>query len=144
MSLYADIKNAVKTTWTAGWPHGGTYLVLWHENLSPIVPDVGSVSHWLHLSVSMGVDTIRAFGAGRRANERLHIGNVDIRVFTAVGIGEDTALDLLSDAVNVFRSARVGALSFIGDIASPDEGGTEDGAWWMRSALVAFEYRFTG
>lgn len=144
MSLYRDIKAAIKALWSTNWPHGSTYTVLWHENANPQVPDIADTTHWLHISVSFGVDTIRAFGGGRHANERVHIGTIDVRVFTAMGAGESSTLDLLSDALAAFRSQRSGNLSFLGDLFATDEGGTEDGAWWMRSATLAFEYRFTG
>ena len=67
-----------------------------------------------------------------------------IRVLAARGTGEDTALALLSDAVAVFRSRRVGALSVLGDAVLPEPGASEDGLWWIRSALAVFEFRFQG
>lgn len=144
MSLLADIKTEIKAIWSAQWPHGSTYQVVWHENTNPQIPDIGDATHWLHLAVSFGVDTIRAYGAGRMSNERLQIGTLDVRVFTAMGAGESTTLDLLADALTVFRARREGDLSFLGNLFATDEGGTEDGAWWMRSASLGFEYRFTG
>jgi len=73
-------------------------------------------------------------------------GSVTIRVFTTAGIGEDAALDLLSDAMAALRGRRSGDgnLSFIGTNTFPAAQAVMDGAWWQRSALVAFEFRYQG
>jgi hypothetical protein len=144
VSLYRDIRDAVQAVWTANWPHGETWPVLWHSNELPVVPAAGDVTHWLLISVEFGQDAIAAFGGGRRQNEWEHGGSVVVRVLAQQGYGEDTALDLLSDAVGTFRSRRDGPLSFIGSISGIDEGGTEDGNWWQRAAVIAFTYRHTG
>lgn len=144
MTLHRTVRQAIEAVFAANWPHGATYPVLWHRNEQPQIPDPSAAPHWLHIAVVFGDDALRAFGGGRLANERLQFGSVQVRVFAEAGAGEDTALDLLSDAVAAFRSRRDGPLSFIGTNAGIDDGGTEDGAWWMRGALVAFEYRFAG
>lgn len=144
MSLYRDIRDAVQAVWAANWPHGATWPVLWHTNELPQVPTAGEATHWLLISLEFGQDAIAAFGGGRLQNEREQDGAVVVRVFAQQGYGEDTALDLLSDAVAAFRSRREGPLSFIGSISGIDEGGTEDGNWWQRAAVIAFAYRHTG
>lgn len=145
MSLYLDIRNAVQAVWAANWTHSADDPpVIWHANTAPQVPDAGAVPHWLLLSVEFGEDGIAAYGAGRFANDRRLTGSVVVRVFATTGSGENTALDLLSDAVAALRSRRDGALSFIGNVAGIDEGGTEDGNWWQRAAVIAFEYRHAG
>jgi hypothetical protein len=138
VSLYRDIRTAVRATWTANWPHGSTYQVLWHQNELLTVP---TDTLWLHNTLEFGVDQVRAFGAGRLANERLLAGSVAIRVFCPQGYGEDAALDLLSDAVATLRGRRDGPLSFTGAISNLDGDAAENGAWWVRTAIVAFEYR---
>lgn len=144
MSLYRDIRDAVQAVWAANWPHGATWPVLWHGNELPQVPTAGENTHWLLISLEFGQDAIAAFGGGRLQNEREQDGAVVVRVFAQQGYGEDTALDLLSDAVAAFRSRREGPLSFIGSISGIDEGGTEGGNWWQRAAVIAFVYRHTG
>lgn len=138
MSLYRDIRTAVQATWTANWPHGSTYQVLWHQNELPTVP---TDTLWLHNTLEFGVDQVRAFGAGRLANERLLAGSVAIRVFCPQGYGEDAALDLLSDAVATLRGRRDGPLSFTGAISNLEGDAAQNGTWWVRTAIVAFEYR---
>ena len=144
MSLLRDIRTAVQAVWTANWPHPATYPVHWADNSLPVVPEPADDPHWLELELSYGTDQVRAYGAGRLSNERLQSGSVVIRVFAAAGAGENTALDLLSDAVATLRSRRDGALSFIGAIANLDGDSPLDGNWWVRTAVVAFEYRHAG
>jgi hypothetical protein len=145
VSLYTDTRDAIQAVWTANWPHAAnTPPVLWHSNLAPQVPDIGTAAHWLLLAVEFGQDQIAAYGAGRLANDRRLSGSVVVRVFAAHGTGEDTALDLLSDAVAALRSRRDGPLSFIGAITGIDDGGSDDGNWWLRAAVIAFEYRHAG
>jgi len=145
VSLYTDARDAIQAVWTANWPHAADDPpVLWHANESPQVPDAGATSHWLLLAVEFGQDTIAAYGAGRLANDRRLQGSIVVRVFAGVGAGEDTALDLLSDAVAALRSRRDGPLSFIGAVTGIDDGGSEDGNWWLRATVIAFEYRHAG
>jgi hypothetical protein len=144
VSLYTDTRDAIQAVWTANWPHGTTHPVLWHSNESPQVPAPGSADHWLLLAVEFGQDSIAAYGAGRLQNDRRLTGSVVVRVFAARGEGEDTALDLLSDAVAALRSRRDGPLSFIGAITGIDDGGSEDGNWWLRAAVIGFEFRHAG
>jgi hypothetical protein len=145
MSLYRGIRDAIQAVWTAHWPRAaGAPPVLWHRNEMPLVPDAGTVAQWVLVSIEFGQDVVAAYGAGRLANERRQAGSVVVRIFTAVGAGEDAALDLMSDAVAALRSRRDGALSFIGSVTGIDEGGTEDGAWHQRAAVIAFEFRHAG
>lgn len=138
------VRTAVQDMWDAYWPHGSTYPVVWHRNESPTLPLAGDALHWIHIIVDFDADEVRAYGAGAFLNERAILGSVVIRVFTQAGYGEDTALNLLSAAINTFRSRRVGNISFIGALSGVDDGGTEDGAWYIRGALVGFEYRYQG
>lgn len=144
MTAYRDARDAVQTVWTANWPAPVGVPVRWHANTEEQVPDVGTTTHWLHLSVEYAEEAIRAFGGGRFANDRVLSGSVVIRVMAARGEGEDTGLDLLDDAMTTFRSRRTGALSFIGDAMIPEPGASEDGNWWVRSAIAVFEFRFQG
>lgn len=144
MTTLRTVRDAVKTVWDANWPHGATYPVIWHRNENPTLPVSGDALHWIHIIVDFDADEIRAFGGGRLANDRAILGSVVVRVFTQAGYGEDTALDLLDAAISAFRSRRDGDLSFIGTITGVDDGGTEDGAWYIRGALIGFEYRYQG
>lgn len=141
---YRTIRDAVRSTFEANWPHGATYPVLWHANERPLTPDPSVSPHWLLIAVEFGTEDVVAFGGGAGANERRQFGSVVVRVFSDAGRSEDTTLDLLAAAVAAFRSRRDGPLSFIGSITGLDDGGTDDGAWWMRAAVIGFEYRFSG
>jgi hypothetical protein len=148
MSLFRDCRTAVKLLWTTHWP--GAYSavpVYWHEGVENIVPhDPADTPRWLHLAVEFDAEGIRAFGGGPGANDRALFGSVVIRVFTARGGGEDTALDYLSDALACFAGRRSadGKLSCIGANAFPAPLAAMDGTWWQRSALASFEYRYQG
>ena len=144
MSVYRAARDAVQAVWSTHWPGPATVPVLWHSNGLETVPDAADTTHWLHLAVEFAEERLVAFGGGRLANDRMLRGSVVIRVLAARGTGEDTALALLSDAVAVFRSRRVGALSVLGDAVLPEPGASEDGLWWIRSALAVFEFRFQG
>jgi hypothetical protein len=144
MSHYRDLRDAIKAVWSTYWPHGIDFPVFWRGNEATVVPDGGAVTHWLEISIAFGEDAIAAFGGGRLKAERDQNGSVVVRVFTEAGYGEDATLDLLSDAVAAFRSRRDGVLSFVGSISGIDEGGTEDGNWYQRAAVIAFSYRHIG
>lgn len=144
MTVYRDASDAVRAVWAANWPAPAGVPVRWHMNTEEQVPDVGTTTHWLHLAVEFIEERIRAFGGGRFANDRVLSGSVVIRVFAARGHGEDTSLGLLSDAMTAFRSRRDGNLSFVGEAMIPEPGASEDGNWWVRSAIAVFEFRFQG
>jgi hypothetical protein len=145
MSLYRDARDAVLSMWTANWPAPAGVPVYWHENTENILPDDPvAIPRWVHVAVEFDADGLRAFGGGIGANERALFGSVVVRVFAARGIGEDAALDLLSDAAGAFRGKRSadGLLSFIGASTFPAPLARMDGLWWQRSSLAVFEYRY--
>ncbi len=144
--MLLTVRNLVRTIWAAGWPHGVAYPVIWHANENAQVPDPGAATHWLHLLVRFTDEMLAAYAGGSGANERDQLGVVEIRVFTAAAHGEDGTLDLLSDAMEVFRGRRMQGLSFVDDIDGVDgaDAAVDDGNWWMRGAAAAFQYRFTG
>ncbi len=142
-----EVIRIVQTAWAANWPHGGTYRVDWASNLNLQQPDPGTATHWLHITVRFGRERIRGFGGGDRRNDRLKGGWVEIRCYSAAGYTEDVTLQLLSDALKVFRSQRSGTLSFTGGtrpVGAAGSAGEVDGKWWVRGAAVPFEYRFLG
>ena len=142
MSLYIDIRDAVMTAFDAGFT--SPELVIWQRNESAEVPQPSDEPNWLQINIIMGEERVVGFGTGRTQNERIQQGIVEIRVFSSFGNGEDRALELLSEAASALRSYRSGPLSFVGQFAGADDGGTDDGNWWMRGVVVAFEYRFLG
>ena len=146
MSTFRTARDAVRAMWAANWPAPAGVPVYWHDGTENILPDPGTVTHWLHLAIEFDADDVRAFGGGFGANDRVLFGSVTIRVFAATGIGEDAALDRLSEAMASFRGRRSadGNLSFIGTNTFPAAQAVMDGSWWQRSALVAFEFRYQG
>ena len=142
---YGDALAAVKSLWDTEWAAlSETAPVRWHLNTNEQVPARATAPHWLHLSSTIKSESVEAFGGGRRANERQLQGEVLIHSMASRGIGETECLRLLDAAIGCFRGQRVGALSIIGDFVLSDPGADEDGAWWIRSAIVAFTYRFQG
>jgi hypothetical protein len=100
--------------------------------------------YWVHVAVEFDDEQAVAFGQGPLQSERELRGCAVIRVFGGRGLGESTVLNLLDAAITVFRGQRIGPLSFIGDMVQQQPGGSDDGGWWIRSALVVFTYRFKG
>ena len=143
-SPYADSVAAVAAAWASGWPAPSGVPVLWHHNGSDAVPSRVSTQHWLHLAVEHSSERLVAFGAGRGAHEKELHGSVVIRVMAARGLGEATQLALLDQALGVFRSRRDGPLSFLGTSVIEMPGASADGAWWVRSGIAVFVYRFRG
>lgn len=139
-------RRQIQALWDEKWAvYAHDVPVLWHRNIRSLpVPDATEAPFWLHVAVDFGVENLVAFGSGRFHNGRRLYGALGVSVFSAVNEGEDFALQLLDDALAVFRSERRDALSFIGEIGSMDEGGSEDGVWYMRAARLLFEFRFTG
>ena len=144
--LYKLIRDSIEDVWDDGWTHSGTEVpVYWRSNDADPLPDPSSVSHFLRNEVSFGREAAVAYGGGRFRTERLQFGSIVIRVFASRAVrDEDTLLNLLSDAMEVFRSKREGSISFIGPGSGFDEGATEDGNWFYRASLQVFEYRFQG
>ena len=142
MTTLRQMRDAIKAVFQANW--AGSEPVYWAENLQPVLPDSDDAPVWLHITVEFGTDGVAAFGGGRLANERSQFGTVTIRCMAASGTGEDVCLDALDAAVVALRGRRDGPLSFIGDVTGLDDGGSEDGAWFIRAALIGFEYRHIG
>lgn len=142
--LYLTIQQAVISLWTPAWTHPEV-PVYWRFNDADPLPDPSDVAHFMRNEVDYGRERLMAFGGGRLANERSQFGSVILRVFASrAQRSEDTALDLMADAVGVFRSQRVGDLSFIGEGSGFIDGPSDDGNWFVRGCLVVFEYRFLG
>lgn len=142
-----DCQRRVKALWEEKWPGYGhlTVPVLWNNNVQNLpIPEQADTPFWLHLEVDFGVEELVAFGNGRFRNERRLYGALSVRTFSAINTNDQFGLQLLDDALAVYRSERRDTLSFIGDIGSMDEGGAEDGAWYERSARLMFEFRFSG
>jgi len=145
--IYRTLRDQILSIWTANWTHT-TVPVLWRENDPEPLPDPQTSPHFLRNEIVFGRERIRAFGGGQFSNERFKYGSVIVRVFASRALQtDDTQLDLLSDAEAVFRSQRVGELTFIGDVSGYDEDASvqppeENGNWFMRGSLIVFEYRF--
>lgn len=142
---YGDATAAIKALWDTEWAAAGEAApIRWHHNTKDSIPVRATAPHWLHLAIEFDQEIVVAFGGGRRNNERELTGSVVIRSLASAGIGETECLRLLDVAIGVFRAQRAGALSFIGAMALQQPGASEDGAWWIRSAIAAFTYRFQG
>lgn len=146
--LYRTIHEQIEALWNAGWTHADVPVV-WRANAPDSRPDPGLTPHFLRNEVQFGRETIIAYGGGPGRNFRALFGSVLFYIFSArAEQDEDTGLDLMADAVAIYRSQRVGDLSFIGDHSGfdvgPDQQPLEDGNWFVRGAMVVFQYRFQG
>jgi hypothetical protein len=132
-----------------GWSHPEV-PVYWRENDLEPRPDPSSVSHFFRNEIDAGSESIAAYSGGRTQNEKCQRGAVVLRIFTSRALAdEDAALDLMHDAMEIFRSQRHidsmgNDLSFVGGGSGVDLGPSEDGNWFIRGARMAFEYRFRG
>jgi hypothetical protein len=136
------IRDAIRAAWNARWPHGTTYRVLWQVNDNESVPEPGEARAWVHVVIDFDGEDIRAFGGGREASDREWRGTVEIRVVAETGYGDDAALDLLDDAVGVYRSRREAGLSFIEGSTEIFDSATEDGAWFVRGTMMSWTYEY--
>jgi hypothetical protein len=147
--LYRTIRDDIIGLWGSGWPHADVPIFWRSDDLDPR-PDPGDVPNFMRNEIDFGLERTLAYGGGRGQNTKGQYGSVILRIFTARSeVSEDTALDLIADAMAVFRSQRItdtagGVLSFIGDGSGFTQGPTEDGNWFMRGSLMVFEYRFIG
>lgn len=141
---YAAAASEVEAMWSARWAPVDGVPVLWHHNSTEAAPTRKTTANWLHVAVEFEGEAAVAFGGGIGNVERELHGTVVVRVLSARGLGEATTLQLLDAALTVFRGQRVGSLSFIGDMPLQQPGASEDGAWWIRSGIAAFTYRFRG
>lgn len=142
---YTDAIAAIKAVWAARWTPVTGVPVLWHENSADPVPTrADGTRHWLHLSVDLIGDGTVAYGGGNGQNEKEVDGAVAVRVFAFRGIGDTTQMQLLDAAVDAFRNQRVGALTIIGDVTQENQGASDDGAWWVKTAIVSFLWRYRG
>ncbi len=148
--LYLSIKTDILALWSAGWTQ--SIPVYWRDDDADPLPDPSTVAQWMRNEIDFGKEEVLAYGSGRGANLKAQFGSVVLRMFTArSALSEDAALDLMHDAMAVFRSQRVpgsygtgSELSFIGPGSGFDAGPSEDGNWFYRGALMVFEYRFQG
>jgi hypothetical protein len=69
---------------------------------------------------------------------------VVIQVMSERGTGETVTLQLLDQAISVYRSQRRDGLSVIGSMPLQQPGASDDGGWWIRGGICAFTYRFRG
>ena len=151
VGLYRAIRDDILALFNAGWTHPDVPVFWRSDDLEPR-PDPSDVAHFMRNEVDFGRETILAYGGGRATNLKAQFGSVNLRIFTArATANEDEALDLMHDAMAAFRSQRVvgsytvgSDLSFVGDGSGFDAGPTEDGNWFMRGALIVFQYRFRG
>lgn len=139
---YADSVTAIRALWTANWsPSVSGVVVRWQENANDQIP---TADNWLHIQIEHGGEDLIAFGGGRAQNEIELQGRIIVAVMSKRGRGEADGLTLLDEALEVFRSQRTGALSFIGTHVNPEPGPSADGMWFVRMGLSAFTYRFQG
>lgn len=142
--VYKQIRDAVEGIWDAGWTRLDV-PVYWRSNDADPLPDPSTIDHFFRNEVSFGQETVVASGGGRFATERLQFGSVLIRCFVSRTLqDEDEMLNLLADAMKLYRSVKQGQLSFIGTGSGFNEGPTEDGNWFYRGTLTVFEFRFQG
>lgn len=142
--LYLTIQQEIIDIWTAAWTHNDV-SVYWRFNDADPLPDPSTATHFMRNEIDFGRELLMAFGSGRFSNERSQFGSVILRVFTSrAQRSEDVALELMADAVGIFRSQRVGNLSFIGEGSGFIESPSEDGNWFVRGCVVVWEYRFQG
>jgi hypothetical protein len=136
------IRDAIRTAWDARWPHGTTYRVLWQQNDNESVPEPGEARAWVHVMIDFDGEDVRAYAGGREASDREWRGTVEIRVIAETGYGDDAALDLLDDAVGVYRSRREAGLSFLEGSTEIFDSATEDGAWFVRGTMLPWTYEY--
>ena len=139
---YSSCVSAIETMWSGAWDSETPYI--WQHNSDDPVPSIYSTQYWLHLAVEFEDERAVAFGQGSFNVERELRGVVVVRVFGARGVGETTILSLLDQALVVFRSQKTTGLSFIGTMPLLQPGASEDGSFWIRSAIAPFVYRFRG
>jgi hypothetical protein len=96
----------------------------------------------VHVVIDFDGEDIRAYAGGREASDREWRGTVEIRVVAETGYGDDAALDLLDDAVGVYRSRREAGLSFIEGSTEIFDSATEDGAWFIRGTMLPWTYEY--
>lgn len=146
---YHTIRDAIQAVWTANWTETSV-PVFWRENDAEPLPDPSTTPYFLRNEIDFAHERVRAFGGGRNANERLKFGSLIVRVFAARSLqNDDLGLDLMDSAEAMYRSLKIGDLSFIGEMSGFDDTGEpipmpESGNWFMRGSLIVFEYRFVG
>lgn len=146
--LYLNIRDDILTIWQQRFARSDV-PVFWRSGGVPPTPDPSKVPLFLRAEVDFGREELIAYGNGKGANLNVHRGSVTVRAFSSMGDDEDDGLDLLGDAVAVFRGYRTqdvfgGDLSFTGRGSGEDAGPTEDGIWFRRGFRSDFEYRFSG
>lgn len=140
---FTEAISIAEALWAARWTNT-EIPVLWHQNTRDATPSRINTDYWVHVAVEIDEEQAIAFGGGPGQIERELRGCVVIRVFGARGAGETTILQLLDDAVNVYRSQRSDGFSVIGSMPLQQPGASDDGSWWIRTAIAAFVYRFRG
>lgn len=139
---FSDCETKIREIFETYWTHDPNITVFWGDDWQKAdVPK--DAEAWISLVVVFLDETIRAFGAGRFANERAISGVVEGTVFGRAGQGLDDVTQRLDQLMSVFRSRRDGALSFVSApkvIVSPPR----FGVWQGLTAMIPFEWRFVG
>lgn len=143
--LYRTISDTIQTLWGVGWAAHSDVPAYWRNNDPDVFPDPSTSYHFMRNEIEFGRERLMAYGEGRMLNERSQFGSIVITVWTSRALqNEDVALDLMADAMAIYRSVKVGELSFIGEGGGFITGPSEDGNWFVRGAIIVFEYRFIG
>lgn len=141
-SPYSDCDEAIKNVWNANWVVSPTIAVLWGDQW--VANDIDATKRsWLNLQIIYTDEMIRAFGGGRFDNDRVIVGSVIVTVYVRVGTADEFLYSVFDDAMNVFRSRRVGNLSFSA-VATMLDNPPRFGVWRGQSAMIPFEWRFRG
>lgn len=139
---FTDCEQAIRDVFNTHWTASDTILVMWSDEWA--ATDIAPThNQWINVQILYTDETVRAFGGGRFDNERLLSGVVIVSAYAKVGKGEDALLPLFDDVVKVFRSRRVGNLSFSSSATMLDTP-PRIGIWRGRSAMIPFEWRFRG
>ena len=141
MTTFADHAAAIRSRFETQFPPlRSTTPILWpNERLNP-APDPNTdgngLQGWVSFEVRSGQEKAAGFGS-IGANRWRQSGEVIIRIFVPVTIGETLVRDIAADATSIFRGYQAGDLKFF---AASTTGGdiSEDGNWYELDAICSF------
>lgn len=141
MTTFADHAAAIRSRFETQFPTlRPSVPILWpNERLNP-APDPNTdgngLQGWIAFEVRSGREIPAGFG-GLGANRWRQSGEVIIRIFVPVTVGETLVRAVAADASSVFRGYQAGNLKFFeadttgGDIS-------EDGNWYELDSICHF------
>lgn len=138
MTTFADHAASIRTRFETQFPtlRPNTRILWPNERLNPLPDPNIDVSGWVSFEVRSGAEKVAGYG-GLSNNRWRQSGEVIVRIFVPVTVGETLIRSIAADATSIFRGFQSGDLKFF---EASTTGGdlSEDGNWYELATICTF------